>query len=171
LRTHLQRPKVQECLDRGSPYWFFRYREDRQLPDGGVKAIRKRHILAPSQGRYALSRRQAETARDSFLAGLQPSPILPAAPITGASPSPALASDLSFGQLAAVWRRDFVEGQASGRPLVSASTRAKYIRHLENHILPRWRDTLVHEFRAKPVLDWLQQEGQSWYMMVDLRNL
>ena len=64
-----------------------------------------------------------------------------------------------------------MEGQASGRPLVSASTRAKYIRHLENHILPRWRDTLVHEFRAKPVLDWLQQEGQSWYMMADLRNL
>jgi integrase len=78
---------------------------------------------------------------------------------------------LSFGQLAAVWRSDFVEGQAGGRALVAASTRAKYLRHLQNHILPRWRDTLVHEFRAKPVLDWLQEEGQSWYMMADLRNL
>jgi integrase len=170
LLTHLQHPKVQECLDRGSPYWFFRYWEDQQLPNGGVKTTRKRHILAPSQGRYALSRRQAETARDRFLAGLRAAPTpLTASP--GVSSSPALAPDLSFGQLAAVWRRDFVEGQASGRALVAASTRAKYLRHLQNHILPRWRDTLVQEFRAKPVLDWLQQEGQSWYMMADLRNL
>ena len=171
MLIHLQHPKVQECLDRGSPYWFFRYWEDQQLPDGGVKTCRKRHILAPSKGRYALSRRQAETARDRFLAGLQAPPTPPAASTASVSSSPALAPDLSFGQLAAVWRRDFVEGQAGGRALVAASTRAKYIRHLQNHILPRWRDTLVHEFRAKPVLDWLQEEGQSWYMMADLRNL
>ena len=94
-----------------------------------------------------------------------------AAVIAGVSSSPALATDLSFGQLAAVWRSDFVEGQAGGRALVAASTRAKYLRHLQNHVLPRWCDTLVHEFRAKPVLDWLQEEGQSWYMMADLRNL
>jgi integrase len=172
LLTHVQRPKVQECLDRGAPYWFFRYREAQTLPDGGCKTIRKRHILAPSQGRYALSRRQAETARDRFLAGLQAPPKTTlAASVTGVSSSPAPVPDLSFGQLAAVWRRDFVEGQGGGRALVAASTRAKYLRHLENHILPRWRDTSVHEFRAKPVLDWLQQEGQSWYMMADLRNL
>ncbi len=170
MLTHLQRPKVQECLDRGSPYWFFRYREDQPLPNGGVKTTRKRHILAPSKGRYALSRRQAETARDRFLAGLQAPPQPLAAPTARVSqPTPAL--DLSFGQLAQVWRSDFVEGHAGGRALVAASTRAKYLRHLQNHILPRWRDTLVHEFRAKPVLDWLQQEAQSWYLMADLRNL
>jgi hypothetical protein len=28
LLTHLQHPKVQECLDRGSPYWFFCYRQE-----------------------------------------------------------------------------------------------------------------------------------------------
>jgi hypothetical protein len=143
LLTHLQRPKVQECLDRGSPYWFFRYREDQQLPDGSVKTTRKRHILAPSQGRYALSKRQAETARDRFLAGLQVPPAPLAASTARVSSSPAPATDLSFGQLAVVWRRDFVEGQGGGRALVAASTRAKYIRHLQNHILPRWRDTLV----------------------------
>ena len=46
--------------------WFFRYREDQQLPDGGVKTTRKRHILAPSQGRYALSKRQAIIRRQQF---------------------------------------------------------------------------------------------------------
>ena len=171
MLTHLQRPQVQECLDRGLPYWFFRYREDQQLPDGGVKTTRKRHILAPSQGRYALSRRQAETARDRFLAGLQAPPVALTASTASASSNVAPVTELSFGQLAAVWRRDFVEGQGGGRALVAASTRAKYIRHLQNHVLPRWRDTLVHELRAKPVLDWLQEEGQSWYMMADLRNL
>ncbi len=169
--TRVQRPRVQECLDRGSPYWFFRYRENHALPEGGVKTTRKRHILAPSRGRYALSKRQAEIARDRFLAGLQdPPPTLMAAPDATVS-QPALAPDVRFGQLAEIWRRDFVESQAAGRALVAASTRAKYIRHLENHILPRWRDTLVHEFRGKLVLDWLQEEGQSWYMMADLPNL
>jgi integrase len=173
LPTRVQHPKVQECLDRGSPYWFFRYWQDQPLPDGGLKTSRKRHILAPSQGRYAISKRQAEIARDHFLFGLQDPPTLPLplvapavhAPLTARSP------DLRFGQLAEVWRRDFVEGEAAGRSLVAASTRAKYLRHLENHILPRWRDTLVHEFRAKSMLDWLQQEGQSWYLMADLRNV
>ena len=112
LPTHLQRPQVQECLDRGSPYWFFRYWEHQPVPGGAVKTSRKRHILAPSQGRYAISKRQAETARDRFLAGLQgppPPPLAPlAAPVAGA-PQPALAADLRFGQLAEIWRRDFVE--------------------------------------------------------------
>ena len=167
--TPFQRPMVQECLDRGAPYWFFRYREEQVLLNGAVKTTRKRHILAPSQGRYALSRRQAEAARDRFMAELQAPPLLAASACVPASP--ARATDLTFGQLATVWRRDFVEGQGGGRALVAASTRSKYIRHLQNHILPRWRDTLVHEFRAKAVLDWLQEEGQSWYMMADLRNL
>src|SRR5271169_2027483 len=79
LLTRVQRPRVQECLDRGSPYWFFRYWEDQALPEGGRKTTRKRHILAPSQGRYALSRRQAETARDRFLARLQAPPPTPLA--------------------------------------------------------------------------------------------
>ena len=173
MPTHLQRPKVQECLDRGSPYWFIRYWEQQSLPNGLTKATRKRHILAPSQGRNALSRRQAESARDRFLAALQ-APHVPAADTTSpVSPAPAVAplGDLTFGQLAEIWRRDFVEAQGAGRPLVAATTRAKYLRHLHNHILPHWRDTLVREFRAKVVLDWLRQEGQSWYMMADLRNL
>ena len=141
MLTRVQRPRVQECLDRGSPYWFFRYLEEQTLPDGGRKTTRKRHILAPSQGHQALSRRQAETARDRFLAALQAPPSTPLAAPAASLPQPALAADLRFGQLAEIWRRDFVEGQAGGRALVAASTRAKYLRHLQNHVLPRWRDT------------------------------
>ena len=46
LPTHLQRPQVQECLDRGSPYWFFRYWEEQSLPDGGRKTRRFDDILS-----------------------------------------------------------------------------------------------------------------------------
>ena len=80
-------------------------------------------------------------------------------------------SSLSFGQLAAMWERDYVERVVGGKPLVAASTRQKYQNHLHNHILPRWSSTLITRFRAKEVLDWLQQESGSWYMMTDLRNI
>ena len=43
--------------------------------------------------------------------------------------------------------------------------------HLENHILPRWKDTRLAEFRAKDVIDWLHETCESWYMMADLRNI
>lgn len=80
---------------------------------------------------------------------------------------------LSFGQLAAMWERDYVERVVCGRPLVAASTRQKYHDHLHNYILilPRWANTPIGTFRAKEVLDWLQRESGSWYMMTDLRNI
>jgi integrase len=70
-----------------------------------------------------------------------------------------------------MWRKDFVEREVGGRSLVAKSTRAKYINHLENHILPRWKDTRLAELRAKGALDWLQETCESWYMMADLRNI
>ena len=78
---------------------------------------------------------------------------------------------LSFGQLAALWESDYVERVVGGKSLVAASTRQKYHNHLHNHILPRWANKPIREFRAKDVLDWLQQESGSWYMMTDLRNI
>ena len=81
------------------------------------------------------------------------------------------AGAILFGHLAAMWEKDYVERVVGGKPLVAASTRQKYRNHLRNHILPRWSSTLITQFRAKEVLDWLQQESGSWYMMTDLRNI
>ncbi len=77
----------------------------------------------------------------------------------------------SFGHLAAMWERDYVERVVGGKALVAASTKQKYRNHLHNHILPRWAGTPIGRFRAKEVLDWLQEESGSWYMMTDLRNI
>ena len=54
---------------------------------------------------------------------------------------------------------------------LATPTREKYRTRLSTHILPRWKDTRLGEFRTKEILDWLQSECTSWYMMTDLRNI
>jgi integrase len=76
-----------------------------------------------------------------------------------------------FGTLATMWECDYVERIIGGKSLVAASTKQKYQNHLHNHILPRWATTRISDMRAKLVLDWLQDESGSWYMMTDLRNI
>ncbi len=169
MPQRVQHPKVNECTDRGTPYWFFRYWDDELLPDGSVRTSRKRHIIGPSIGQNAIGKKKAETERDKFLAerNAEPSPCEAAV----VAKEPIEVGAINFGRLAEMWRTDFVEREVGGRALISKSTRAKYINHLENHILPRWKDTRIAEFRAKELLDWLQCECESWHTMADLRNI
>lgn len=169
MKQRVQHPKISECRDRQAPYWFFRYWSDELLPDGTVKTSRKRKIIGPSKGASAIGKKQAEAERDGFLAELNRAPSQCEAAVK-ANELPEIGAIL-FGKLAEMWRNDFVERHVGGRALVAASTKAKYINHLENHILPRWKDTRLAEFRAKEVLDWLHSECGSWYMMADLRNI
>jgi len=169
LKNRVQHPKVNECRDRGMPYWFFRYRDDDLLPGGTIKTTRKRRIVGPSKGPNAISRKQAEVERDRFLVELNCAD----APCdrSVAETKPADIGAILFGKLADLWRSDFVERKIGERSLIAASTREKYIIHLENHIQPRWKTVRLAEFRAKEVLDWLQEECTSWHTMADLRNI
>jgi len=169
LKQRVQHPKINECQDREKPYWFFRYWDDELLPDGTFKTSRKRYIIGPSRGSNAIGKKQAETARDKFLSELNAAPSSCEAAVKAKEPIEIGA--ILFGKLAEMWRKDFVEREIGGRALIAASTRAKYINHLENHILPRWKDTRIAEFRAKEVLDWLHGECESWNTMADLRNI
>jgi len=159
LKNRVQHPKVNECRDRGMPYWFFRYRDDDLLPGGTIKTTRKRRIVGPSKGPNAISRKQAEVERDRFLVELNCAD----APCdrSVAETKPADIGAILFGKLADLWRSDFVERKIGERSLIAASTREKYIIHLENHIQPRWKTVRLAEFRAKEVLDWLQEECTS----------
>ena len=136
MKQRVQHPAVTECKDRGTPYWFFRYWDDELLPDGTVKTSRKRHIIEPSKGANAISKKQAELKRDQFLAELNSAPSQCEAAV--AAKRPAEVGAILFGKIAEMWRRDFVEREVGGRGLVAASTREKYLNHLKNHILPRW---------------------------------
>jgi integrase len=169
LVQRVQRPKVHKRKDRGAHYWFFRYRLDQVQPDGQVKTKRKFHTLGPSRGERALTKRQAEAERDRVLAGLS-------APTTRSEASVAANQPIDpgmiiFGKLAELWRKDYVEREIGGKPLIAVSTRSKYVSHLENHILPRWKDTRLCQFRTKEISDWLQTTCSSWYAMDDLRNI
>jgi len=169
LKRRVQHPKINECRDRGAPYWFFRFWHDELLADGTVRTSRKRHIVGPSRGPTAITRKQAEIDRDKFLAERNAAPSPCEAAVK--AKEPAETGAILFGKLAEMWRHDFVEREVGGRSLIAASTRGKYLNHLENHILPRWKDTRLAEFRTKDVLDWLQTECESWHMMADLRNI
>jgi len=163
----VQHPSVIERKDRGHYYWFFRYRYDELLPNGTVKTSRKFHTMGPSRGDGALTKKAAEVERDKFLLERNAAPSRPQA--TVASQQPVEFNAIIFGRLAELWRKDYVEN-----PMVRLAqpTRDKYQTRLDCHILPRWKDARLADLdNSKAVLDWLQHECTSWYMMIDLRNI
>jgi hypothetical protein len=167
LRLRMQHPKVHQRQEGGESYWYFRYWHDELLPNGLMKTSRKFQRIGPSKGEAALTRVQAEAERDKILERLKAVPV-PTAPLVN---PPVEVGAILFGKLAEMWEWDYLERVVGGKQMVAASTREKYRNHLHNHILPRWADTRIGEFRAKNVLDWLQEESGSWYMMTDLRNI
>lgn len=166
LVQRVQRPKVHERQDRGTHYWFFRYRVDELQPDGSVKVRRKFHTIGPSRGEHALTKREAERERDRVLAGLDAPPTRTLAAV--AANQPIDQGMILFGKLAELWRKDYVDN-----PMVKLAepTREKYRSRLETHILPRWKNVRLSQMRTKDILDWLHQGCTSWFMMIDLRNI
>jgi integrase len=172
LKQRVQHPKVQECKDRAAPYWFFRYWHDEARFDGSVRTSRKRHICGPSKGPNAISKKQAEIIRDNLLHEQNAAPTRAEAAVAAKVPDPATEpGQIIFGKLADLWRTEYVEKIAAGRPMVATPTRAKYVAALENHILPKWKDARVADLRARVVLEWLQEVASSWHMMSDLRGV
>ncbi len=129
----------------------------------------KQHRIVASRGPAALRRLQAEAQCDKFLSGLNATPV-PTKTLVMPN-EPAAVGAILFGTIAVMWEWDYVERVVGGKPLLAASTKQKYRNHFHNHILPRWASTPIGDFRAKDVLDWLQEESGSWYMMADLRNI
>src|ERR1035437_31246 len=162
----VQHPKVHQRDDRNGTYWFFRYWHDELHSDGTVKTTRKFHTIGPGKGENKLTRREAETVRDKVLNELNAAPTRPEASVLAKEPVDV--NTILFGKLAEMWREDYVDN-----PKVNLATppREKYQTRLDHHILPRWKDVRLGEMRAKDILDWLQHECSSWYMMVDLRNI
>ena len=171
LKQRVQHPSVIERKDRGKYYWYFRYRDDEILPDGTVKTRRKFHIIGPSRGDGALTRKQAEVERDKFLLernGGGPAPRVETAATVVAPERPEIGA-IIFGRLAELWRKDYVD---NAMIRLARPTRDKYNMRLDTHILPRWKDARLSELEnSKAILDWLHSVCTSWYMMMDLRNI
>lgn len=169
LKLRVQHPTVQECKDRTAPYWFFRYWHDEILPDGSVKTTRKRHICGPSKGPNAKTKREAGAIRDKFLAELNAAATQCEAAAQAPEAKPPEPGEIIFGKLAELWRTDYVDNP---KVKLAAPTREKYGMRLDTHILPRWKDARLADLdNSKAILDWLQHECSSWWMMIDLRNV
>lgn len=167
MKQRVQHPGIIERKDRGHPYWYFRYWQDELRPNGTIKTTRKLHIIGPSRGDGALTRKQAEVERDKFLLERNAAPSKCEAAVAERQPSEIGA--IIFGRLAELWRKDYVEN-----PMIRLAkpTRDKYSMRLDTHILPRWKDARLADLEnSKAILDWLQHECTSWHMMVDLRNV
>ena len=162
----VQHPQVHQRTDRKGTYWFFRYWHEELLPDGSIKTTRRFHTLGPSKGQDALTQKEAEAQRDRVLAGVNCTP--PPAELAVPVQQPTAAGAILFGNLAEMWRKDYVENP---KIRLAEPTRIKYRTRLRHHILPRWRDVPIGQMRSKDILDWLHAECTSWYMMVDLRNV
>jgi len=161
----VQHPQVLQRTDRKGTYWFFRFWQDEPLPDGSVKTTRKFQTIGPSYGQNALTQVEAEARRDRVLAGLITSPPLTQAEVQPQEMAPV--GTILFGELAEMWRQDYVENP---KIRLAEATRIKYRTRLRHHILPRWRDVPISQMRSREILDWLHAECTSWYM-VDLRNI
>ena len=162
----VQHPQVHQRTDRKGTYWFFRYWHEELLPDGSIKTTRRFHTLGPSKGQDALTQKEAEAQRDRVLAGVNCTP--PPAELAVPVQQPTAAGAILFGNLAEMWRKDYVENP---KIRLAEPTRIKYRSRLQYHVLPRWRDVPIGQMRSKEILDWLHAECTSWYMMVDLRNV
>jgi hypothetical protein len=169
LKRRVQHPRVQECTDYAQRYWFFRYYDDEIQPDGTVKTTRKRHIIGPSRGKDAIKSKDAEDKRDAFFQERNKAATrCEAAAVEEKPPEP---GDIIFGKLAELWRTKYVEGTAAGKPMIAKPTREVYRNALDKHILDRWKDTRLKDLRARDVLEWLQEEAESWWMMAQLRGV
>ena len=131
----VQHPEVHERKIGGVYQWFFRYYED-VIENGALKRIRRSYVIGPSRDKdHPMGIKEAREKRDAFfvrvLAGeatrteearaeRQPEEHTP----EKRKPEP---GEVTFGTLAEVWRREFVEGQAAGKPLLATPTRGKYL--------------------------------------------
>ena len=171
LKTRVQHPEVHERRDRGSYYWFFRYRLDEIQPDGTVKTTRPFKTLGPSRDKAKpMSHKKACEERDKFMAEINAAPTKSEAAVLAKDTAKAAEpGDILFGPLAELWKTDYVDRIAAGRPLIAHTTKVKYHWCL-SHMLPRWKDTRLKDFKAKAIMDWLQEECTSWHAMCAIRN-
>ena len=161
MKIRIQHPGVHERTDRGGSYWYFRYWEDVLQKDGTTKSVRKFHTVGPSKGDDRLSKKQAEIARDKFLATIN-KPTIQEKVADGL---------VLFSKMVEKYRAAHVEAEAAGRFLLAKPTRDKYIIHLEQRLVPQWGDRRLCEIKPDEVQQWLFTTCDSWHMMNDLRGI
>lgn len=172
INRPLPQPQVKPRAERPGSPWFFRYNDRELQPDGSVKKVRRYREIGPSKGRGLLTRKQAEEARDEFLARLvsppTPRPEQAASPNDELAPSePEPVRPASFGRLA----RLYLAGYLDRRDSVAEPTRQKEELYIREYLIPRWGSELANQIPTKAIEDWLHTAFTSWWTMHGVRAI
>jgi len=171
MSSRSQHPQVKPRTDRPGAPWFFRYHARELQPDGSVRDIRKYREIGPSKGRGALTRKQAEAARDELLALMAPAPRHASSDQDG--PEDAMSAEeptsgpVPFGRLA----RLYLAGYLGRQHHVSEPTRQKEEFYIREYLLPRWGMEPAERIQPKTVEDWLHAAFTSWWTMHGVRGI
>lgn len=161
MKARLSVPQVKPRPDRHGRPWVFRYRETVIQPDGSVKILRKYREVAPSRGRGAITRKQAEQGRDQFLAQLTGTPVAEAvAPVAGAE-----------GTLFSAVAQMYEEGYLGRVHQIATPTRQKERLYLHQFLIPRWGALRLHQIQPQDVEDWLHSTFPAWWTMHGVRAI
>ncbi len=140
---------------------MFRYWRDEIQPDGTTKTLRKYQAVGPSKGEAALTKKEAETERDKFLAKLN------APTVEVAAERVAVTGVAFFGEVAKMYE----EGYLGRVNHIAKPTRDKEAFYLKEYIVPRWGTLRLSQIHPKAVEDWLHTAFDSWWTMHGVRAM
>ncbi len=123
--------------------------------------MRKRQWLGPSRGEKKISKKEAEAARDQFLAKLN------ASTVAAASQQVATTGIALFGEVAKMHE----EGYLGREKQIAKPTREKERFYLREYIVPRWGALRLNQIQPKAVEDWLHTTFDSWWTMHGVRAI
>jgi integrase len=161
VKARVQHPQMKPRKDRKGWPWVFRYWADEVQPDGSVKMLRKYRALGPSKGDGALTKKQAEIARDKFLAKLN-------APTTEAAVEQVAVTGVALFSVVA---KMYEDGYLGREKQIAEPTRVKEKFYLTQYIVPRWGTLRLNQIQPKAVEDWLHTTFDSWWTMHGVRAI
>lgn len=158
-KVRVQHPQVKARKDREGAPWIFRYRLDEIGPDGQLRTVRKYHALGPSKGAGAISKKQAEVARDQFLTTIN------SATSEAAEQRIASAGGVLFSVVAEMYKIGYLGRQNQ----IAKPTRDKELLYLNKYIIPKWGALRLSQIQPKAVEDWLHTTFDAWWTMHGVR--
>jgi integrase len=161
VKARVQHPQVKPRKDRAGEPWVFRYWSDKVQADGSLKAVRKYESVGLSKGVGAVSKKQAEVARDQFLAKLN-SPTVEAAVQQVSATGVAL-----FGEVAKMYK----DGYLGREKQIAKPTREKETFYTDQYLIERWGALRLNQIQPKAVEDWLHTTFDSWWTMHGVRAI
>jgi integrase len=169
MNARFQHPQVKARKDRPGWPWIFRYRAEELQPNGSLRTLRKYREIGPSKGKGALTRKQAEAARDELLAlnALGSFANAVSVPNDSENGTSCPSEPVAFGRLA----RLYVDGYLARRNHVAEPTRQKEEFYIREYLLPRWGMQSAAKIQSKAVEDWLHTAFEAWWTMHGVRGI